>query len=80
MINHIKGCIDENCAVTLKNLVATVRLVFNVQVSSTTISRSIQKFRYSLKRIQKIAVAADTPANAALRAEYATWYLQMTSG
>ena len=36
------------------------------------------KFRYSLKRAQNSAIAADSPANEALRLDYARWYIRMT--
>jgi len=40
--------------------------------------RASGKFRYSLKRTQNIAIAADSPANEALRLDYARWYIRIT--
>jgi hypothetical protein len=54
-----------------------VRDQFGLEVSLSTIDRGIDSFRYSLKRIQNIAIAADTPEND-VRIEFAIWYIQMT--
>ena len=51
---------------------------FNVRVSTTTLHNAIKGFKYTLKRIQPIAIAADTPANEVLRLEFANWFLEMT--
>jgi hypothetical protein len=40
--------------------------------------KAIGRFRYSLKRTQNIAIAADTPANEASRLDFARWYLRIT--
>jgi len=78
MLDLIQESLDEDCALTLGNLIAIVRDEFQVVVSISTMHRAIGKFRYSLKRIQNIAVAADTPANEALRLDFARWYIRIT--
>jgi len=78
MLDRIQENLDRYCALTLSNLIAIVRDEFEVIVCSTTMHRAIRKFRYSLKRTQNIAIAADSPANEALRLEYARWYIRIT--
>jgi len=75
MILSIQDKIDEDCTITLGNLQASLRDTFGVEVSASTVDRAIDSFRYSLKRIQNIAIAADTPANEQLRTAFALWYL-----
>jgi hypothetical protein len=78
MLDLIQESLDEDCALTLGNLIAIVRDEFQVVVSISSMHRATGKFRYSLKRIQNIAIAANTPANEALRLEFARWYLRIT--
>ena len=59
MLDLIQENIDDNCALTLENLIAIVRDRFEVEVCVTTMHNAIGKFRYSLKRTQNIAIAAD---------------------
>ena len=51
---------------------------FQVVFCCSTMQRSIGRFRYSLKRTQNIAIAADTPANEASRLDFARWYIRIT--
>jgi len=78
MLDFIQDKIDDNCTLTLENLQAQVRDEFGVEVSKSTIDRGIDSFRYCVKRIQNIAIAADTPENEVKRIEFALWYIQMT--
>ena len=78
MLDFIQAKIDDNCTLTLENLQAQVRDQFGLLVSPSTIDRGIDSFRYSVKRIQKIAIAADTPENEAKRIEVALWFIQKT--
>ena len=78
MLNRIQENIDEDCSLTLNNLIAIVRDEFEVTVCAATMHRAIGKFRYSLKRTQNIAIAADSPVNEALRLDYARWYIRVT--
>ena len=56
MLEFIQDKIDDNCTLTLENLQAQVRDEFGVEVSKSTIDRGIDSFRYSVKRIQNIAI------------------------
>jgi hypothetical protein len=56
MLEFIQDTIDDNCTLTLENLQAQVRDEFGVEVSKSTIDRGIDSFRYSVKRIQNIAI------------------------
>ena len=78
MLDRIQENLGEDCALTLSNLIAIVRDEFEVTICASTMHRAIEKFRYSLKRTQNIAIAADSPANEALRLDYARWYIRMT--
>jgi len=78
MLDRIQENLDEDCALTLSNLIAIVRDEFEVTVCAATMHRAIGKFRYSLKRTQNITIAADSPANEILRLDYARWYIRMT--
>jgi len=78
ILDFIQDKIDDNCTLRLVNLQAQVRDEFGVEVSKSTIDRGIDSFRYFVKRIQNIAIAADTPENEVKRIEFALWYIQMT--
>jgi hypothetical protein len=78
MLDFIQENLDEDCTLTLSNLIAKVRDEFQVVVCISTMHRAIGRFRYSLKRTQNISIAADTPANEALRLEFARWYIRIT--
>ena len=52
MLDVIKQNLDENCALTLENLIAIVRDRFEVVVSVTTMHNAVRRLRYSLKRTQ----------------------------
>jgi hypothetical protein len=56
MLDLIQESLDEDCALTLVNLIAIARDEFQVVVSISTMHRAIGKFRYSLKRIQNIRI------------------------
>jgi len=77
-LDFIQELLDEDCALTLDNLIAKVRDEFQVVVCAGTMHNAMGRFRYSLKRRQNIAIAADTPANEALRLEFARWYTRIT--
>ena len=77
MLDHIQERIDNDCFQSLQDLKLVIRNVFNVQVCTSTIFNAIEGFKYSLKRVQCIAVAADTPANEVLRLEFANWFIEM---
>jgi len=78
MLDRIQENLDEDCALTLSNLIAIVRDEFEVTVCVATMHKAIGRFRYSLKRTQNITIAADSPANEVLRLDYARWYIRMT--
>ena len=78
MLDFIQELLDEDCALTLGNLIARVRDEFQVVVCVGTMHNAIGRFRYSLKRTQNISIAADTPENEALRSEFARWYIRIT--
>jgi len=69
MLDHIQLKIDDDCTLSLRNLQAEISDTFNVDVSPSTIDRAIDGFKYSLKRIQNIAIAADAPGNEVKRTE-----------
>jgi len=77
ILDFIQEHLDENCALTLHNLIDKVSDEFQVLVCAATMHRAIGRFRYSLKIIQNIAIAADSPVNEALRLDFARWYLKV---
>ena len=67
-LDFIQEHLDGNCALTLSNLIAKVRDEFDVVVCASTMDKAIGRFKYSLKRTQSIAIAANIiPANEALK-------------
>ena len=48
MLDLIQESLDEDCALTLGNLISIVRDEFQVVVCISTMHRAIGKFRYSL--------------------------------
>ncbi len=69
-------------AAFFKILIRTVQRIlnkFHLTEETDKFPRGGKKpFNHSLKRIQSIAVAADTPANEALRLDFARWYIRIT--
>lgn len=66
-LDFIQGHLDGNRALTLGYLIAKVRDEFDVVVCASTMDKAIGRFKYSLKRTQSIAIAANIPANEALK-------------
>ena len=54
MLDLIQESLDDDCALTLVNLIAIVRDEFQVVVSISTMRRAIGKFRYSLKKFKTL--------------------------
>ena len=54
MLGLIQEQLDENCGLTLCNLIAIVRDQFGITVCVGTMHNAIGKFRYSLKRVQML--------------------------
>lgn len=59
-INFIRTELDNNCSLTLNELKSKILETYNITVSLPTISRYIQSFHYSIKRIQVMALPAVT--------------------
>ena len=70
MKDSVRSWIDENAAITLKNLCTKVQEKYNIVVSSTTIHRTIKDFHYSLKRISLIPVRRNTESTIENRLQY----------
>jgi len=74
-VAFLKQCINENCSLTLKELRMKILDEFAISISEPTISKYIQGFNFSMKRLNLIAQAAVTPELQAARREYSSWML-----
>lgn len=72
----IKQFIDEDCTRTLDELRTLLQLVRHKDASIETIRKAIGEFNYSLKRVEKIPEAAETPGIWEKRVAYSQWFLQ----
>jgi len=70
--------VNENCTVTLSALKAKIQDIFNITVSTSTISRYIEKFHYSLKRVTIIPERRNDADNIVARKIYALRYISLS--
>ena len=63
----IKSWIDEDCSLSLKNIKTKIFEDLNIIISPSTISRYIDNFHYSLKRVSIVPIRRNTPETLALR-------------
>ena len=73
LLDFIQENLNEDCTLTLSNLIAKVKDEFQVVVCCSKMHRATGRFRYSWKRTQNITIAADTQANEALRYMILVW-------
>ena len=78
-IMKIKEWIDQDCTASLKMLAQKCMSEFNVSVSTTTISKHIENFSYSLKRVNLIPVRRNDEISVIDRKVYALKFIDMTS-
>ncbi|KAF7685682.1 hypothetical protein CDIK_3569 [Cucumispora dikerogammari] len=53
-LRTIKTCIDDNCAISLRDIKTKCRTGLNIEVSISTIAKTIKVFNYSLKRFHLV--------------------------
>ncbi|KAG0426065.1 hypothetical protein DMUE_5992, partial [Dictyocoela muelleri] len=75
----IRGWIDENCALTLKEIKSKIELERGVVVSQSTINRCISGFNYSMKRINIMPIKRNNMEVISLRAQYANRFMELLS-
>jgi hypothetical protein len=73
----IKGMIDENCFITLREIKATLQANHQLNVAESTIHESIKRFEYSFKIVGTIVTSANTPAIKQERLQFANWSVNM---
>ncbi|KAG0430809.1 Paired box protein Pax-6, partial [Dictyocoela muelleri] len=49
--NKIKEWLDENCLLTLREIVEKIRIMHEINVSLSTVNRAIKDFHYTIKRL-----------------------------
>lgn len=76
--NNIKEClltyVNEKCTKTLKEMAEWIRSTFSIDVSISTIDRTLRKFHYTLKRITLLPERRNCQRTIDLRAVYAANY------
>ena len=76
-INIIKSWLEENCTLTLKEIKNKIFIEKNISVSLRTISRYIDSFNYSFKRINKISEHSITENLNIKRQQYSELFLRL---
>ena len=76
-VESLRRWIDEDCSITLKHLVAKLYENHNVAVSISTVSRAIEGFHYTFKRMHNVAARAVLPSAEDGRKEYAENFIQL---
>lgn len=72
----IKNMVDENACVTLRGIQRTLA-TNNIDVSKSTICRTLKKFHYTLKRTSIIPERRNDPRTIELRYEYAVAFMTL---
>lgn len=77
--NSIKLWVNENCTLTLKSIVNKVMNEYNVSISKMTVSRILDGFHYSLKRLHLIPERRNCQASIDARRDYAVRFIALPS-
>jgi hypothetical protein len=75
----LKNLVDEDCQITLKAMKLALEDEFaneGLQVSIPTISRCLDDFNYSFKRVTRVTERAGAADLVEQHAEYGAWLLQ----
>lgn len=56
----IKNLVDEDCTITLDQIVSKLIECFSVKVSRQTVSNCLENFHYTLKKITPVPIARNT--------------------
>jgi hypothetical protein len=73
-IGTIRGWLEEDCTMTLKEIQTRAAIVLGTKVSIETIRKCIRSFNFTLKRVQLVAQAADTDEIWQQRREFSLWF------
>lgn len=76
---EIRSWIDQDCAISLKEIKARCMLTFNLNVSIATLHRYVQGFNYSFKRISLLPAQRNSDPNIEKRREYAEEFYHLLS-
>jgi transposase len=74
---EICNWVDEDCTLTLKQLVAKCLTEINISLSKSTVKRALKHFHYSFKRFSSVPIARNTPQVIEQRYQYAIDYNRM---
>lgn len=66
----IKQWVDENCLLTLKDLVTRVKDQFKINVSRSCVDRCLRNFHYTIKNVLPVPVARNSERTIQMRYEY----------
>jgi len=67
----IKYWVDEDCLLTLKELVQRVQTEFNLTVSTSCVDRCLRSFHYTIKNVLPVPAARNSERTIQLRFDYA---------
>ena len=75
--DRIRAFVDEDCSLSLRELVDKCRDELRVIVSQKTIDRCIRAFHYSLKRTHSLPERRNDEATIRIRTQYAEMFMQL---
>ena len=75
---RIRNIVDENAAITLKRIGDIILAEFGVNVSTSTIDRTLASFHYSLKKLVPVPERRNSAENIEARFNYALRFLALT--
>lgn len=78
-INFIKNLLIEDCGLTLKEMKSKVLENFGISVCEATISKYVDSFNFSIKRMTKISNASITENLIEIRKTYSSWFLSVVN-
>lgn len=74
MKRFVCHCVDDEPTITLKRICQKLNDEHNIMVSDSTIARVLVGHLYSLKKVENIPQARNSPENKEKRATYAQWF------
>ena len=77
VIDSIKRWIDQDCTISLRKMQQKLEQEHNIQASITTITRAIEGFHYSFKRVNRHPERRNAPSNIEERRKYAVEFMSL---
>lgn len=78
--NEIYSWVDSDCSITLKELTNRANIKFNINMSYSTVNRTLRQFHYSLKQITVVPERRNSEYTIQKRLEYAQRFRELEVG